>query len=387
MVALHSDTSTFSRILLAVSKTESPDAKFDWNRLAINSTVTINNQSCWADYPGFEVDEEAVYITNNMFTYSSSRARLGVRLWIVDKGLASGFYSGGSASALGPYDPYQQNGLFTTSMPAQVHGPGGAGPIVGTFLVSLVRNSNTSISEIQIITILNPLTNATFRFTKIALGIVSDLAFPPDAPQPGTDTLIDTGDGRVYDAVWRSNKLWVVSSISSPKSTSKADQATAHWVRIDTTAGNLQLDSQGDLDGETFSSQTFTYYPAVAVNKRGDVAFGYSASSSTLYAGAYGSLLLGQIEIPFTVKTGQDYYIRAGIDPRNRWGDYSGISVDPIDDSFWIFNLFALNRSSQIDFFGNSGRWGTARARVFCNVTVCVIIYFLVCNTTTSITY
>ena len=47
---------------------------------------------------------------------------------------------------------------------------------------------------------------------------------------------------------------------------------------------------------------------------------------------------------------GVDYYVRTfgipGVD-RNRWGDYSGISLDPVDETqFWVFGEFADVRES-----------------------------------------
>lgn len=58
---------------------------------------------------------------------------------------------------------------------------------------------------------------------------------------------------------------------------------------------------------------------------------------------------------------GEDFYIRAFGGSRNRWGDYSGISVDPTDDTtFWVFNEYAALRGTAIS--GEDGRWGTAWA-------------------------
>ncbi len=43
---------------------------------------------------------------------------------------------------------------------------------------------------------------------------------------------------------------------------------------------------------------------------------------------------------------------------RNRWGDYSGTSVDPSTQSFYLFNQYALTRGTL--FGGEDGRWGTS---------------------------
>ena len=93
------DPSDESRILVAVSKTSTPATatSADWWYMAINSKTNIGGSDNWADYPGFEVDEEAVYITANMFPFTSGT--FGVRLWIIDKGVVGGFYSGGAPAA------------------------------------------------------------------------------------------------------------------------------------------------------------------------------------------------------------------------------------------------------------------------------------------------
>lgn len=57
---------------------------------------------------------------------------------------------------------------------------------------------------------------------------------------------------------------------------------------------------------------------------------------------------------------GLDYYVRtftSGSTGRNRWGDYTATVVDPLDDSFWTFNEYALTRGTA--FGGEDGRWGT----------------------------
>jgi hypothetical protein len=349
-----------SRILLAVSKNELPAAANDWYFVAINSAVTIGTVNSWADYPGFEVDEEAVYITANMFSFSSDTFQ-GTRLWIVSKGVSGGFYGGGSAT-FAMYNPYQNFGIARTTMPAQVHGSGGAGTSIGTFLVSNVLYNDGSI-EVQVITVQNPLGAATFTFNTVGLGQITQLIVIPGSPQLGSTQLIEVNDYRTLDAVWQSNKLWLTHTIVPLASDINANQATAHWVRINTST--FTLEAQGNLGGEAFSAQTSTSFPAVAVNSQGQVAFGYAASSPTIYAGAYGSIFLGNVEHPFTVKSGLDFYVRTFSGNRNRWGDYTGISVDPTDGSFWIFNQFADVRGS-VDSFGGSGRWGTAWARVYC---------------------
>jgi hypothetical protein len=282
---------------------------------------------------------------------------------VISKGVDGGFYSGGALS-VNIFNPYAFRGHNDFTMPTQVHGSTGVDGSVGTFLCS-ARAFIDGLIEMQIVTIFNPLSaSPTFTVQKVSLGIINQILGVPMAPQLGTAALIDTGGSRVRDAVWRNNKLWVVFTIS-PRIGKNKGQATAHWVRFGTSGGAVSCEAQGDLGGESIAALTHTYYPSVAVNTQNVVAYGYAASSPTTYAGAYASV--GTSDNAYTVKSGLAPYNRSrGTPPENRWGDYTGISVDPTDDSFWLFNQYA----DTVGLAGSDGDglWGTAWGRLACVV-------------------
>jgi hypothetical protein len=97
--------------------------------------------------------------------------------------------------------------------------------------------------------------------------------------------------------------------------------------------------------------------------------FGFSASAPTLYAGAYAAGRAagdapGTVQPALTIHAGEDWYFRRFGGTRNRWGDYSGIAVDPeADEAFWVFNEFADQRGTPTNMGTQDGRWGTAWAR------------------------
>jgi hypothetical protein len=374
------DPADDSRILVAVSKTSTPatPTSLDWWYMAINSKTNIGGNWYWADYPGFEVDEEAVYITNNMFPFSAGN--YGVRLWIIDKGVASGgFYSGGAAS-WNIYNPIPVGFYGMTTMPALVFGPGGVGGVgstIGTFLVgysSLTNGGPGGTELVQIIRVDNPLSSPTFTGQLVDVGDLEDVGgiygFPniPDAPQSGSASLIEVNDARALDAVWRNNNLWVTTTINPNTANDPINtgEATAHWFRFNTSAvpAPITVADQGNIGGEDIASDTWTFFPAVAVNGVGDAVFGFSASASSIYCGAYyagraPSDALGTVQTAGTVKAGVDYYLRTFGAGRNRWGDYSGAAVDPSDDfTFWIYNEYAEQRGTGSP--PEDGRWGTA---------------------------
>ena len=360
-VSAGTDPSNISRILLAVSDDADPNGT--WNFHAIDSKNTITGVDYWADYPGLAVDDKAIYITANLFAHVS-RGFGGNRLWIVDKGLLGGLYAGLPGSHA-QYDPASlTSGFAGTMQPAHVFGAPPSN--VGTFLV--MSNITDGTDEfLQVIRVDDPVGTPSFIRQLVNVGNIDDHSTGlPDAPQLGTTTTIEVNDRRALNAVWRNNQLYASSTII-PNSGPDLGQTTAHWWRVDTSNLNaLAVADQGNVGGEDIATGTYTFFPSIAVDRDGNMAIGFSASAPTIFPGAYYTGRLagepaGTVQASRVVRAGVDYYIRKFGGASNRWGDYSGASVDPVDDStFCLFNEYALNRGTIIQ--GEDGRWGTAFA-------------------------
>ena len=360
------DAADTSRILLAVSDDSDPNGT--WYFHSIDASTMIGGIPHWADYPGFAVDEEAVYITANMFRFFSFGGFFGgSRLWVVDKGLVGGFYAGLPASVT-KFDPYAATAgagsIAITTQPAQVFGAAPAG--VGTWLVSYSGLTDGLDEYVQSIRIDDPLGAAAFSHEFVNVGNLEAGGALPDAPQMGTAIGIETNDRRALNAVWRDNSLWLPAEIL-PTAGPDAGQVTAHWWELDTTVlGASTVADQGDVGGEDIAAGTHTFFPSIAVNANGDMAIGFSASAPTIFPGAYYTGRVagdpaGTVQPSGVLRTGLDFYVRTfgtpGVD-RNRWGDYSGTVVDPIDDlTFWVCNEYAITQGTPTP---EVGRWGTA---------------------------
>jgi hypothetical protein len=97
---------------------------------------------------------------------------------------------------------------------------------------------------------------------------------------------------------------------------------------------------------------------SIAMDKVGDIAVGYSESSTSLFPGIYytgraPTDALGTLQAESTIKAGTGSQTRS----LNRWGDYSSMSVDPVDDcTFYYTNEYiksngTFNWSTQIASF------------------------------------
>lgn len=330
-----------SRILMAASDDSNPNGS--WTMAALNSLIVISTVNHWSDYPGFAVDEEAVYIAANLFSFPGAFG--GNRLWILDKGLGSGgFYDGGALSS-SVMDPIPAGFFAATQQPAHVFGAAPAG--VGTWLVLYTGLSAPPNDFLQLIRIGDPLGTPTLTGQFLNIGDVDSQNIMPDGPQLGSATAIETGDRRTLDAVWRDNSLWVTTTVN-PSAGADSGQATAYWVEVDTTnLAALTAADGGNVGGEDIAAGTHTFFPSIAVNENGNVAIGFSASASTIYASSYYTNrrpgdTAGTVRGSKTLRAGLDSYIRTFGNGSNRWGDYSGTAVDPSSGCFWFYNEHAM---------------------------------------------
>ena len=125
-------------------------------------------------------------------------------------------------------------------------------------------------------------------------------------------------------------------------------KATAHWVKLDASNPTIQFVDKGPILIDNISPGASTFYPSIAINVDGIVAFGFAASGPNLFAGAYVTVRDDVLDPLSTVRDSQvvsagtsSYFAVDGIG-RNRWGDYTATVVDPVDVScFWAYNEYA----------------------------------------------
>lgn len=350
-----------SRIFLAVSDDDDPNGT--WFTTAINASTLIGGVPHWADYPGFAVDDSAVYITANMFSFFSFGGSFGGnRLWTIAKDVGSGFYSGGAVNG-SVIDPVPAGGFGVTLQPSHAFG---RLPFDGTFLTGFSGLSNGTDEFFQVIRAEDTLTAPLLDLQFINFGNVDGLTGPlPGAPQLGSPILIDTNDRRTYDSVWRDDSIFVTTHVDPLAGLPDAGQTTAVFGQLDTSnLISLALSDLVLLGGEDIAPQTTTSFPAVAVNRNGDIGVGFSASAASIHASSYFVTRLctdlpGAFGPSQLLRAGQDFYVRT-FGNSNRWGDYSAIAVDPITNKFWVYNEHALTRGLPTNPPLEDGRWGTA---------------------------
>lgn len=342
------DPTNTSKVLFAVSDDANPNGM--WYMFAINTKLNISGTDYWFDYPGIAVDEEAIYLTGNMFEFGQGGG-VGSRLWIIEK---SNFYAGNAPLVIGPYDPFAiTGGINVTSQPAHVYGNAPAS--FGTYLVGYSGLTDGTNEFWETIRIDNPLGALSFTVEYVNIGDVQPDNDPlPQAPQfgsasdTGSNFKIATNDSRSLNAVWRNNKLYSAATI---KSHQQPGQTSASWVSINANGVNaISYDQFGIVGGEEIANGAFTFFPAISVNSSGVVAIGFSASAPNIFAGSYYTYRLpsdpvNTMRTPQVLRHGQDFYHRSFGGAQNRWGDYSSITADPVNQCFWAYNKYAIGRN------------------------------------------
>jgi hypothetical protein len=164
-------------------------------------------------------------------------------------------------------------------------------------------------------------------------------------PQPSTKQKLDSlADRLMYRLAYRnrSGTESLVANHSIFVSGSRHSQVDGvRWYEIRTPNATPTLFQQG-----TFSpDSTSRWMGSIATDKVGNIAVGYSASSGSVFpairfTGRVPTDPLGTLEGESSIQTG------AGSQLANlsRWGDYSSMSIDPVDDcTFWYTSEYLMN--------------------------------------------
>ena len=340
--AVNSTSMTQSTIMVAVSATSDPTGT--WHMYAIPVDAT---GAAWMDFPNVGYNQNWIAITGNMFPNTSGGAN-GAVVYVFD-------YASIMAGTGAPYTKFSQSSSFSIA-PALTYD-------VTEPNLFAIESWNGGAGQLKLWKISGPVASPTMTSVGFPATTTHWRGGPSSggdfAPQLGTTNLLNIGDDRITNVIYRNHKLWCSHTAFLPAS-GTTTHSSIMWWQLDTLANPLQNGMVNDATAAT------TYaYSSIAVNANDDALIGFGVFSTAIHPSAGYALHLNSDPLdsihPATIyRHGQATYYETFGGSRNRWGDYSGACIDPRNDTdFWT-----IQESSIV---GTSPNWDTWWANVqFC---------------------
>jgi hypothetical protein len=318
---------------VAVSATS--DALGAWHRYAFL-------YSQFPDYPKLSVWPDAYYITFNMF---------GAGGGSFTGGRICGYDRAKMLSGLPATQVCVQNNAYASSLVADLDGK--TLPPNGT--AAYVMNRTTSGVNLW---------RFSVSFTAGTASITGPVSLPVSAytaacnsscvPQPSTSQRLDAlGDRLMYRLSYRN--LGSRASLVVNHSVVSGGVINIRWYEVDVTNAAPVVRQQSTYapgDG------SYRWMGSIAMDKIGNIAVGYSVSSGTVqpsirFAGREVNDPLNTLSLEDSMQVGTGSQVQT----LSRWGDYSTMAIDPVDDcTFWYTTEFlktsgTFNWSTRISSF------------------------------------
>ncbi len=323
--------------LLSTSFGSSPAGS--WCLAALDATMDGSNQtSNWGDFPGLGVDNQAIYITTNQVPFGANSASYA-KLRILGK---SQFYNNlcGAVSWRDFWGMHNPDGTTVfTLQPAHTYGS----PGVEYLLDVNATGSNT----IAVWTLANPLSSSP-TLSAASAGIQS-FNLGPNAQQCANAAPLNTFDARLASTAFMNGNLWTAHTVACPTDSSKS---CVHVLEVN--PAGVPVVAFDSFYGSAAAGWNY-FYPATIADPAGNLylVFGRSRSNADTTSGCAEARFAGkssneaQIENSLQLQNGASSYVQVDSLGRNRWGDYSGIALDPSDStSVWVSGEFVSSQNT-----------------------------------------
>ena len=325
---------------LAVSDT--PDATGTWHRYSFSYGTSFN------DYPKLGVWPDGYYITYNMF--KNGRTFQGAKVCAIDRAAILGQVVRSVtqqcvqlSNAYGGVLPADQDGLTPP--------PVGAPEVLlnfGTNSLNLWRYHVDWVTPANS-TFTGPTNLPVAAFTRACSGGTC-------VPQLGTTQKLDSlADRLMYRLAYRNFGDHEALVVNHSVATSGSTGSGVRWYELrSVTSGTPTVYQQGTYAPDS----QYRWMGSMAMDKVGNIAVGYSRSSSTANPSIFftarnptdplGTMSLAETTI--IIGSGSQLPTLA------RWGDYSSLSVDPVDDCTMWYTTEYLKQNGTFNW---STRVGT----------------------------
>jgi hypothetical protein len=324
---------------VAVSQTA--DATGGWNR------YSYNYGTVFPDYPKIGVWPDGYYISFNMFNNGQTFA--GAKVCAYDRasmlaGTAasqqcfqlSTSYGGLLPSDLDGVSSGGTSGMPPAGAPNYFLSKGASTLYLWKFHVDWANSANTKLT--------GPSSIPVASFTSACSGGTC-------IPQSGTSQKLDSlADRLMYRLAYRnfgSYESLVVTHSVNVGTSRKSQYSGVRWYEIRNPDGTPTVAQQSTFAPDS----SFRWMGSIAQDKQGNMALGYSVSSSTMhpsirYTGRAASDPASTMgtEVSIVQGTGSQ------LPNLSRWGDYASMTLDPDDDCTFFFTTEYLKANGTFNW-------------------------------------
>jgi len=355
-----------------VAATQTGDPLGAWNRYGFPTDIN----GAFFDFPHMGVGEEAIFMGSNNF--GAPPAGFEGRVFAMNK---DDLYNGAPTLEVVTRDLNPVSGVYErfdgTPQPSQQQPTGTPFYIMSEYFDGKVHsvwswNDPFGADEFELVGDVD---------LAAASGVPCEgfSCFPISWPQKGSVEILNGNDFRGQETEYRNGYLWTTQTISC--NPGKGTRNCVRWAQIDPTqvvpadVNNEPASTSGVMQAGVFGSKwEYRTFPSIAANACDDMAVGYTYTKAPKNSGGtwYPSIFvngrqssdpLGTVGGERLLKKGKEAYSsfqdNGGVAPE-RWGDYTGMTLDPDGKTFWYAGQFAGGKPAVSVVSGNDlANWGT----------------------------
>jgi len=321
----------------AVSKTGDP-VLGGWNYYSLQITDLLN------DYPKFGIWPDGIYMSANMFGFPAGSPFAGARVWALNK---AQMYAGAPAIQVLSFNV---PGSDFTVIPSNARLQTGTPP-PGTpnYFLSTWQFLN-AVTVYKFHVDWNNPSASTFTGPDIPIAATGwPNAAVANAPSQGGNSLdvlqIRAMMQNQYSNIGGVESLWATHTV---RRANTAGFAAPRFYQVPVTGGTVgpNITQAATFDPDA-ANVIHRFMPSLAIDRAGNMALGYSTSSSTTKPAIKYAGRLSTDPINTFSQTEQLLIQGAGTQTGNcgpgvctRWGDYSAMTLDPDGCTFWYTNMY-----------------------------------------------
>jgi hypothetical protein len=329
----------------------------------------VTDSANFVDYPKIGVWPDGYYMTAHIFN-ASLTSYLAGRICVFERDkMLQGLPARQLQADLKTYNGRAQYGFLPSDLDSLTPPPAGE----AAFVIGPDPVSNRNLDSTRVAVTWGNTPQITLTQTKIAAtwSVAPCVGSPNNAdincvPQPAPATTADYVDNLSFHLMYRlpyrnfgGNPLQesLVANITVNGSTSNPKHGAIRWFEFRNAGGMTSTPTV--FQASTYDPDVaYRWMGSIAMDKDHNIALGYSKSSTSIKPGLYVTGRLGNDPLntmgsEATITAGSG--VQIGANPFDRWGDYSAMTVDPVDQcTFFYTNEYYRNQTD-----GDNENWAT----------------------------